>query len=141
VSEDGREEEPALAFVEGGAEAILIAEDNDAVRNLISRILGESGYTTIEAIDGAEAVEQFKKTDHIDLLILDSVMPKRNGREAYDEIKKLKPEVRVIFTSGYTRDVFQGKGIEDETFDFLHKPISPSALLRKVREVLDGGSR
>ncbi len=138
VSEGGREEEPAPAFVKGGTEAILIAEDNDPVRNLISRILRESGYRTIEAINGAEAVEQFKKTDHIDLLILDSVMPERNGREAYDEIQKLKPEVRVIFTSGYTRDVFQGKGIEDETFNFLHKPISPSALLWKVREVLDG---
>jgi DNA-binding NarL/FixJ family response regulator len=64
-------------------------------------------------------------------------MLRKNGREAFDEIQRLKPDVRVIFTSGYTKDVFVDKGIEDERFHFIHKPISPSMLLRKVREVLD----
>jgi len=67
------------------------------------------------------AIEQFKKADNIDLIILDSVMPKMNGREAYNEIHKIKPDIKVIFTSGYTRDVFLDKGIEDKEFNFLQK--------------------
>jgi two-component system cell cycle sensor histidine kinase/response regulator CckA len=123
--------------VKGGDETILIAEDNEGVRLLISRVLTENGYTTIEAVDGVDAVEKFKNTDKIDLLIFDSVMPKKNGRETYDEIEIINPDIKVIFTSGYTKDVFLDKGIQDESFNFLQKPISTDALLRKVREVLD----
>jgi two-component system cell cycle sensor histidine kinase/response regulator CckA len=131
------EENLAPTPMKGGNETILVAEDNEAVRGLISKILIEYGYTTVEAIDGAAAIEEFKKTDKIDLLILDSIMPKKNGREAYNEIHKIKPDIRVIFTSGYTKDVFLDKGIEDKKFNFLQKPISPDTLLKKVREVLD----
>ena len=138
VNKAVKKEEPAPAPVKGGSETILVAEDSEAVRGLLSRILTEYGYTTVEAIDGVEAIEQFKKADRIDLLILDSVMPKKNGREAYDEIQKIKPGIKVIFTSGYTRDVFLDKGIEDKKFNFLQKPISLPVLLQKVREVLDG---
>jgi two-component system, cell cycle sensor histidine kinase and response regulator CckA len=60
-----------------------------------------------------------------------------NGRAAYNEIHKIKPDIRVIFTSGHTRDVILDKGIEEEKFGFLQKPISPFTLLQKVREVLD----
>ena len=137
VSKAGRRERPAPVSVNGGNETILIAEDNETVRGLIVKMLAEYGYTTIEAIDGADAIEQFKKVDNIDLLILDSVMPMKNGREAYNAIREIKPDIRVIFTSGYTRDVFLGKGVEDDKFNFLQKPISPPDLLRKVREVLD----
>jgi CheY-like chemotaxis protein len=84
-----------------------------------------------------DAVEQFRKADKIDLLILDTVMPKKNGREAYDEIIRIKADVKVLFMSGYTRDVVLDKGIEGEKFDFISKPATPEALLRKVREVLD----
>ena len=140
VTGAGREEEqepPPVA--EGGHEIILIAEDNDMVRELIGQVLTRHGYTTIKAIDGADAVEQFRKAGNIDLLILDSVMPGMNGRQAYNEIQKLKPDVRVIFTSGYTRDVFLDKGIEDGDLNFLQKPIIPDILLKKVREVLRDG--
>jgi PAS domain S-box-containing protein len=139
VNKIGEEDRSAQAPAGRGSETILVAEDSEELRRLISTILIEYGYTTVEAIDGAEAVEQFKKADQIDLLILDSVMPKKNGREAYDEIIKIKQDIRVIFTSGYTRDVFLDKGIEDKKFNFLQKPIAPNALLRKVREVLDQG--
>ncbi|OPX94001.1 MAG: Blue-light-activated protein [Syntrophorhabdus sp. PtaB.Bin006] len=137
VSETGKEEEVAPPPVKRGNEIILVAEDSGSVRELISKILIEYGYTPVEAADGADAVEQFKKTEKVDLLILDSVMPKMNGREAYDEIRKINPEIKVVFTSGYTRDVFQGKGIEDKQFNFIQKPVSPSALIQKVRDVLD----
>jgi PAS domain S-box-containing protein len=137
VDKIGKEDRSAPAPARGGNETILVAEDSEELRGLISKMLVEYGYTTVEAIDGVEAVEQFKKAGKIDLLILDSVMPKKNGREAYDEIHKIRQDIRVIFTSGYTRDVFLDKGIEDKKFNFLQKPILPDVLLRKVREVLD----
>ncbi|HEX2966978.1 MAG TPA: response regulator, partial [Syntrophorhabdaceae bacterium] len=75
----------------------------------------------------------------VDLLILDTIMPKKNGREAYDEIKKIKPNSKAIFTSGYTRDIILDKGMAaGDTFEFILKPITPYELLQKVRQVLDG---
>jgi len=135
----GKEEQRPPIQIEGGHETILIAEDNTMVRELMSSILTRYGYTTIEAVDGADAVEQFKAAAHIDLLILDSVMPGMNGREVYSEIQKLRPDIGVIFTSGYTRDVFLDKGVEYGEFNFLQKPILPDVLLQKVREVLGTG--
>lgn len=123
--------------ISGGTETILIAEDNREVRHLIKNILVEFGYTIIEAKDGEEAISKFYKHQNIDLLILDSVMPKKNGKAVYDEISTTNPHIRTIFTSGYTRDVILDKGIEDKKFDFISKPLSPKELLEKVREVLD----
>lgn len=137
TNETGREENVSQIPVEMGNETILIAEDDEAVRGLISKVLIEYGYKSIEAVDGAGAIEQFKKTERIDLLILDSVMPKKNGWEAYNEIRRIKSDIKVIFISGYTRDVFLDKGIEDKKFHFLQKPITPDTLLQRVRDVLD----
>jgi PAS domain S-box-containing protein len=132
-------EEPN-GFVEkakGGEETILIAEDNPDVRTLNRLVLAEAGYTVIEAADGEEAVKRFmEQKDAISLLILDVVMPKKNGKEAYDEIRKAKPGVKVLFTSGYTGDVVLEKGLR-ETADFASKPLSPGDLLHKIRQVLD----
>jgi two-component system, cell cycle sensor histidine kinase and response regulator CckA len=133
----GKEENLLTTSVKGGNETILIAEDNEAVRGLMSKVLMEYGYRTVEAIDGADATEHFKKVAKIDLLILDSIMPNKNGWETYNEIHKINSGIRVIFTSGYTRDVFLNKGIEDKKFHFLQKPIAPDALLQMVRDVLD----
>jgi len=123
--------------IRGGRETILVAEDDKEVRNLIKNILVEFGYTIIEAEDGEDATNKFNKHKNIDLLILDSVMPKMNGKAAYDEISATNPRIKVIFTSGYTRDIILDKGIEDKKFDFIAKPLSPKELLEKVREVLD----
>jgi CheY-like chemotaxis protein len=124
--------------VRGGKETILVAEDDKDVRHLIKNILVEFGYTLIEARDGEDAILKFNKHEKdIDLLILDSVMPKMNGKAVYDAISAKKPDIKVIFTSGYTRDVILDKGIEDKKFDFIPKPLSPKDLLEKVREVLD----
>ena len=127
----------APVTVKGGNETILIAEDNDEVRDLIKTVLTEYGYSIIEAIDGEDAIDRSQEAEGIGLIILDTVMPKKNGREVYDEIIRIKPGIKVLFTSGYTRDVFLDKGIEDKKVNFLQKPILPDALLRKVREVLD----
>jgi signal transduction histidine kinase/CheY-like chemotaxis protein len=127
-----------LLVLKGGTETVLVAEDDESVRKLIREVLLGYGYKVIEAGDGEEAVSRFKENkDNIQLLILDVIMPKKNGKEAYDEIKEIKPDIKTIFTSGYNVDIIHKKGILDEGLDFILKPILPDELLRKMREVLD----
>ena len=135
-----REEKLSSAPVRGGNETILVAEDNDEVRGFIKEVLNQYGYSVIEAVDGEDAVDQYTKSgERIDLIILDTVMPKKNGKEVYDEIRKIKLGIKVIFTSGYTRDIILDKGMaEDDAFEFISKPIAPYEFLQKVRQVLDG---
>ena len=132
------EETEAISPVaEGGTETILVAEDDAQVRGLTTEILNSAGYTVIEAIDGEDAVEKFvEHSDTVELLLLDVVMPRKNGKEAYDEIKKINPDIRVIFMSGYTGDVIISKGIIGKEYDFIQKPLSPNELLLRVREAL-----
>jgi PAS domain S-box-containing protein len=122
----------------GGSEAILVAEDDEAVRTLASHILREAGYAVIEAVDGDDAINKFMENrDHVNLAMLDVVMPKKSGKEVSDAIRKIRPDMRVLLTSGYTADIISTKGITEEGLDFISKPITPDNLLRKVREVLD----
>ncbi|MDP2278757.1 MAG: response regulator, partial [Nitrospirota bacterium] len=121
-----------------GTETILLAEDEESVRRLIRDVLKESGYKVIEAVDGEEAVSKFMENkDAIDLLLLDVVMPKMSGREAYEIIKKVKPDIKLLMTSGYSADFISKKGMLEEGLNFLAKPMSPTNLLKKVREALD----
>jgi two-component system, cell cycle sensor histidine kinase and response regulator CckA len=132
------EQAAASRDLKGGTENILVVEDDPAVRNMLIRILENSGYTVIEAVDGYDAIRTYH--DHgksIDLIILDVVMPGKNGKEVLDEISQSTPNAKAIFVSGYTGDVVIDKGLSQETVDFLQKPLSVSALLAKVREVLD----
>jgi PAS domain S-box-containing protein len=133
-----KEKEAVSLPKQGGVETILIAEDDPTVRNLIKEILSMWGYTVIEAVDGEDAIRRFMKNkDVIALMILDVVMPKKNGKEAYEEIRKANPDINVIFISGYTGDVVLDKGIHDDTVDFIKKPLLPEELLLKVRAALD----
>ena len=119
-------------------ETILIAEDDVQVRGLLKNVLESCGYKIFEAVDGEDALRVFHKNkDEIQLFILDVIMPKKNGKEFYDEVKKVNPDIKVIFISGYNAEVIHKKGILKEGLDFISKPISPNELLRKVREVLD----
>ena len=121
-----------------GTETVLVAEDDDEVRQLHKSLLEECGYSVIEAADGQAAVDVFSAhEDSIHLIILDVVMPKKNAREAFEEIRRIRPGVRTIFMSGYSADVINRKGFVDEGFAFVEKPIIPLSFLRKVREVLD----
>jgi signal transduction histidine kinase len=134
--------EAALPKVEarpaGGNETILLAEDEKDVRVLITLILREAGYTVIEAATGEEAVKQFAEhADRISLLLSDVIMPKMNGKDAYNQIRGTRPDVKVLFMSGYTADNIKSKGILADGVPLLSKPIIPDQLLRKVREVLD----
>jgi len=131
-------EQKAFSILKGGDETILIAEDDIQVRELTKEVLAGYGYKIIDAKDGADAVKVFiENKDEIQLLIFDVVMPKKNGKEAYDEIKDVRPGVKAIFISGYTEDMIHKKGILEEGLNFLSKPILPNELLRKIREVLD----
>jgi PAS domain S-box-containing protein len=122
--------------IKGGNQTILIAEDQLEVRKLTTEILRTYGYRTIEAADGEQALREFKKhKDEIELVILDVVMPKKNGKEVFEEIRRMQPGIRVLFVSGYTGDVIIDKGIQDEKVNFLAKPLSASTLLKKVHEV------
>ena len=135
----GREDSvPVAQDAKKGTETILVAEDDPGVRTLIVDILRRYGYTPIEATDGVEALRLFMNNkDKVSLVICDVVMPKMNGKEVCEEIKRTSPTTRILFTSGYTRDVIIDKGVEDATVDFITKPINPREFLTKVREVLD----
>jgi DNA-binding response OmpR family regulator len=100
-------------------------------------ILNDYGYTVIEAVDGEDAVEKFyENRDRIQLIILDVIMPNKNGKEAYDLIRAVRTDVPVLFSSGYTKDIISSKGILEEGMDFISKPIVPHMLLTKLREML-----
>jgi len=130
--------EPVLKNAPNGKEVILVAEDNTEVRQLTKEVLEGSGYTVLEARDGWDAIEKFAQNkDRINLVILDVVMPKKNGNEAFNEIRKIRENVKALFTSGYTGDIVLGKGIQNNAFNFIPKPVSPYELLKKVRLVLD----
>lgn len=119
----------------GGTETILVAEDDAAVRELTTSILKEFGYAIIEAEDGAEAVAQFARHgEEIQLCLFDMIMPKRNGMSAYEEIKKVRPDIRVLFMSGYQADAAYA-GVQ-----LILKPVLPRELLQRVRELLDQSS-
>jgi PAS domain S-box-containing protein len=122
----------------GSGEMILLAEDDPQVRKVTSMCLQEFGYKVIEAENGEDATKRFiENKDTIAIVLLDVIMPVKTGKDAYEEIKKLSPDVKAIFMSGYTDDIISRKGILEEGFDFISKPINPDTLMRKIRDVLD----
>ena len=132
------EEEAADQPAPRGTETVLVAEDDSVVRQLMREMLSLHGYKVIEAATGAEAVAKFNEnTAAIQLLLLDVLMPGKNGKEVYDEIRSLRPDMKAIFTSGYTADVIERKGVVNEGLNFISKPVSPSELLKKIRVTLD----
>lgn len=122
----------------GGDEAILLAEDDDEVREQLARLLEEAGYRVLTAADGEEAVEIFgRHRDEVDLVLLDVVMPRMGGRTAAERIRGLRPDIRVLFASGYDPDAVGERNLTRAGDGFLAKPYRAAALLAKVREVLD----
>jgi len=125
-------------YPKGGTETILVAEDDPSLRKLTVLVLEQAGYTVITANDGEEAVTKcMENKDRIELLLFDIIMPKKSGREAYDEIRKVLPNVPVLFASGYAPDMLREKALIEDGAARVYKPISPQALLKKVRETLD----
>jgi len=121
-----------------GEETVLLLEDNDSVRSLISQVMSAKGYRVIEAVDGEDGVDKFRRhQDEIALVILDVIMPKKNGGDAYDEIRAMRSDVRAIFISGYTGDIIDRQRICEDGANFLMKPILPEKLLTLARKVID----
>jgi len=121
-----------------GTETLLLAEDDVMTRRLGRLLLENSGYHVIEAANGEEAVANFSELkDEISLVLLDVIMPRMNGREAYRRIDLLKPGIKAIFISGYTADIFKKEELFEEGFNFLSKPILRKDLLVTVRNLLD----
>jgi two-component system, cell cycle sensor histidine kinase and response regulator CckA len=135
VEETGVPEEtaPKPVPLSGGTETILVAEDEEPLRDLIREILSEIGYTVILAKDGAELVELFKQRGgEVDLVMIDLVMPRLSGTKAYEQIRALKADIPVIFMTGYS-----DKMIDHQPEELIQKPYRLETLDQKIREVLD----
>ncbi|ADH86203.1 hybrid sensor histidine kinase/response regulator [Desulfurivibrio alkaliphilus] len=124
--------------LKGAGETILVAEDDAAIRQMTRSVLEKFNYRVIEAVDGEDAVAKFQQhRDEIDLLLFDLIMPRLNGKEAYDAIAAQAPGVRCLFASGYAPDLLRRKVSLDRQTPLLCKPMSINDLLTKVRQVLD----
>jgi len=124
--------------VPGGSETLLVAEDQDQVRTLSCRVLRGRGYRVLEAPDGETALEIASTfPERIDLLVTDVVMPGMDGRELHQRLLAFHPGLGVLFMSGYPSAVILHHGVLEEGVDFISKPFSLEAFVRKVREVLD----
>jgi CheY-like chemotaxis protein len=129
---------PAVAKLPRGTETILVVEDAPAVRTVIRQVLERQGYTVLEAPNG-EAAFALATKHHgpIHLLLTDVVMPGVNGRQLSEQLARPRPDMLVLFTSGYTDDSVVRHGILESGIAYLQKPFTPDGLARKVREVLD----
>ncbi len=122
----------------GGSETILLVEDAEALRALAREVLERAGYMVLAASDGSEAVrmaEQRKTPIH--LLLTDVVMPGMSGREVAEQLKRHRPEIKVVYMSGYTDNAIVHHGVLEEGVAFLPKPFTGKSLVRRVRQVLD----
>jgi two-component system, cell cycle sensor histidine kinase and response regulator CckA len=123
-----------------GSEKILLVEDEELVRHLSRQILEECGYIVTEATNGVEALAICDSDCELDLLMTDVVMPKMGGRELATKLALMKPDLKVLFTSGYTDDEIMRHGVIKINTNFIQKPFTPGELANKVREVLDNST-
>jgi signal transduction histidine kinase/ActR/RegA family two-component response regulator len=130
-------DEAAADRPERGHETILLVEDESIVRELVARVLRTHGYAVIEAADGEEALAIAQAEPAIHLLLTDVVMPGISGRELAERLAASRPELRILYMSGYTDEAIVHHGVREGEAEFIAKPFTPDALARKVRGVLD----
>jgi PAS domain S-box-containing protein len=125
-------------IIKGGHETILVVEDDEDMRKILSEILRSLGYNIVIASDGEEGLDIFaKRHDEIDFIVLDVVMPKLSGREVYEEMKKIKADVACLFVTGYSLNGSHTDFILKEGIEVLQKPYSFEDIALKIRESLD----
>ena len=132
---------PEKKAVVTGTETILLVEDEPSILKMTQIILKRNGYTVLPAASPSEAME--KATNHsgsIDLLMSDVVMPEMNGRDLAAKVKALRPDITLLFMSGYTENVIVHQGVLDAGVAFIQKPFSMADMTKKVREVLDSAT-
>lgn len=121
-----------------GDETILVVEDEEQLRALVKMILEESGYKVREATNGVEGLRLCNESsEHIDLMITDVVMPFMSGREMAEQVVNVRPQIKILYMSGYTDDSVVRHGVLEDHVFFLQKPFTPTALATKVRDVLN----
>jgi CheY-like chemotaxis protein len=124
-----------------GNETLLLVEDEEAVRTLARLVLQSYGYQVLEARDGQEGLALAQQhSGPIHMVVTDMVMPRMSGRQLADQLARIRPKIPILFMSGYTDDAILQSGATGPGEAFVHKPISPLALARKVRQILDAGN-
>ena len=132
------QQDPEQSSLPTGTETVLLVEDDPGVRNLAATTLTKCGYHVLQAGDGPAAAEVARSHEGlIHLLLTDVVIPGISGRSTAESLLRLRPEVKVLYMSGYTDDAITHHGILEPGIDLIQKPFTPGALARRVREVLD----
>jgi two-component system cell cycle sensor histidine kinase/response regulator CckA len=127
--------------ITNGTETILLVEDEERVRRLLYHVLSDAGYTVLEARDQFHAMELCKQPQrNIDLMLTDVVMPGMSGPDLAESVRRMRPNLKILYMSGYTREKFEKSGIDADAVHFIQKPLSRDSLLLGVRAVLDADS-
>jgi CheY-like chemotaxis protein len=122
-----------------GSGTVLVVDDDEGVRDLLDAILCRAGLTVLLASDGREAVDLFRRhADEIRAVVLDRTMPDIGGEDAFDEIRRIRPDARIMLISGYSEERAAWHFIDKGLDGFMHKPFEPATLLRKIRRMIDG---
>jgi two-component system, cell cycle sensor histidine kinase and response regulator CckA len=119
-----------------GSESILVADDEPVVLTLTETILKMHGYRVHVAANGMSALQVHRETGPIDLLLTDVIMPEMSGPELAHALKQEVDDLRCVFMSGYDQSQLQQRGVQDIGCDYLRKPFTPQALLKKIRDTL-----